>query len=158
MSHRTGISIAVLSLATLAGVGCRFGDAPRFRVLAVEEASRTDEAVVLRFTLEARNRTDDQLPLRQADYALDLDGRRVFSGSRSAEVTVGSFATQPFTLPAVVPIADAAELLDGRSEVSYALSGRVEYITPGQLAEVLFDSGLRRTTAPLGARGVLELE
>ena len=141
----------------LTAVGCSSAVPPRFSVVSVAERERTDEAVVLDFTIGAENRNEEALPLERATYSLSLDGRRVFEGQRLARVTVPRFGEQRLVLPVVVP-ADAVPLsrFDATGEMRYELDGEIEYQTPGRLAEFLFDVTLRRPTAPLGLRGVLE--
>ena len=158
MPKRAAISVALLTaVATVTG-GCSAYRSPRFEVVSVEEIERTDEAVVLNFALLTENRNDEPLPLRRAHYRLSLDGVEVFEGARSAEAVVRRYGEQIIELPAVVP-AGAFDLsrFDGTGELDYRLSGSVEYITPGELAEVLFDTGLRRTTASLNVDGVIDL-
>ncbi len=139
-------------------VGCSSYTAPRFSVVGVSERERTEEAVVLDFTIGAENRNEEALPLDRAVYTLDLDGQRVFSGQRLARVTVPRFGEQQLVLPVVVPASLVpVERFDGGGEMRYALTGNIEYQTPGRLAEFLFDVNLRRPEAPLGLRGVLEL-
>ena len=138
--------------------GCSSVSAPRFEVLGVAERERTDEAVVLDFTIGATNRNDEAIPLERARYSLTLDGQKVFDGQRIARVTVPRFGEQMLVLPAVVP----AELVpvsrfDGGGELRYSLDGEIEYQTPGRFAEFLFDINLRRPTAPMGLRGTLDL-
>lgn len=139
-------------------VGCSSYAAPRFSVLGVAERERTDEALVLDFTIEAENRNEEPLPLDRATYSLELDGQSVFSGQRLARVTVPRFGTQRLVLPVVVPtgLVPASRFDDG-GEMRYVLSGVVEYQTPGRLAEFLFDVNLRRPEAGMTLRGVLEL-
>ena len=152
------LALAALLIAALLASGCSTSTAPRFSVLGVAERERTDEAVVLDFTIGAENRNEDALPLERATYSLTLDGRRVFEGQRLARVTVPRFGEQRLVLPVVVPTELVpASRFDGAGEMRYRLDGEIEYQTPGRLAEFLFDVNLRRPTAPLGLRGVLEL-
>lgn len=139
-------------------VGCSTTAAPRFAVLGVAERERTDEAVVLDFTIGAENRNDEALPLEQARYSLSLDGRRVFDGQRIARVTVPRFGEQQLVLPAVVPATLVpVDRFDAGGAMRYELVGEIEYQTPGRLAEFLFDVNLRRPKATMGLRGTLEL-
>jgi len=144
-------------LALLVG-GCSAYRAPRFDIVAVEERERTDEAVVLNFVLTAHNPNDRDVPLEQARYRLRLDGVEVFDGHRSAEAVIQGYGDQTIELPAVVP-AERFDLsrFDGGADLTYELSGAVEYITPGELAEVLFDTGVRRPKAPIGITGEIAL-
>ncbi len=152
------VLLVALGLCALGGVGCSSTVAPRFTVVGVSERERTDEAVVLDFSVKAENRNEDALPLEQTRYALLLDGKKVFDGSRIARVTVPRFGEQTLVLPAVVPAALVpASRFDGGGSMRYELTGVVEYQTPGRFAEFLFDVNLRRPEAGLGLRGTLEL-
>lgn len=157
--HRAWFLGGVVAAVSAAGLtGCSAYKAPLFEVIAIEETARSDEALLLTFVLTAENRNDRDLPLEQARYRLSLDGQRVFSGRRSAEAVVRRFGKQTIELPAVVP-ADQFDLarFDAASELRYTLTGSVEYQTPGELAEVLFDTGVRRPKAGLNASGMISL-
>ena len=156
---RTRLTVAIALAAALACLtGCSAYRSPRFEVVGVEEVERTEDAIVLNFALSAKNLNQEPLPLRRADYRLVLDGVEVFRGSRSAEAVVRRFGEQSIVLPAVVP-ADRFDLgrFESDAELPYRLRGRVEYITPGELAEVLFDTGIRRTKASIAVEGVIDL-
>lgn len=152
-----------LSCCTLMGTaalltGCTFIKSPEFGLVGVEQTERTGDAAVLLFHLEATNDNKRELPLRRARYWLTLDGEEVFRGERTAEATVREFGTQPFDLPVVVR-ADRFDLsrLDASGALPFELSGKVEYLTPGRLADVLFDQGLHRPKAKISVRGMLEV-
>jgi len=150
-------ALTLIALAALAG--CSSYEAPRFEVIAVQETERTAEAAVLTFTIAARNRNAVGLPLRVTRYALTLDGTPVFEGERSPEATVRPFGSQTFMLPVSVP-AERFDLarLDASGDLPYRMTGEVRYQTPGELAEVLFDAGVRRPTAPLTLSGRIALD
>ncbi|MEM7754009.1 MAG: LEA type 2 family protein [Planctomycetota bacterium] len=150
---------AVLFALTAALPACSAYEAPRFQVIHVQESARTTEGAVLTFTIAARNRNDVELPLRETTYALDLDGVRVFQGERSPEATIRPFGTQTFRLPVTIP-ADRFDLaqLDSGGDLPYRLTGNVRYQTPGEFADVLFDSGVRRPNAPIALRGKINLD
>ena len=159
---KTGIRVylatLLLGLVGAGLVGCSSHSVPRFSVLGVAERDRTEEAVVLDFTIGAVNRNEEALPLERATYSLTLDGRRVFEGQRVARVTLPRFGEQQLVLPVVVPAEMVpAGRFDEGGEMRYVLNGEIEYQTPGRFAEYLFDVKLRRPSAPLGLRGVLEL-
>ncbi len=114
---------------------------------------RTEEGVAVAFVLDATNSNDDALPLRETVYSLELDGKSVFKGVRSAEATLRRRGTQQVVLPAGIPIA----LLPANGSVRYRLHGSMEYITPGAFAEVLFDTGVRRPDASFSQEGTIDL-
>jgi len=137
----------ILSAALLAG--CSSVQTPVLEVTDARVTERSEHAVVVMFTIDAHNANEVELPLREADYGLWVDGQRVFHGRRSPEATLRRLGTQTFDLPAVVPL----ELASG---AQYELKGHVVYTTPGKLAEILFDAGFVRPTAPFADSGTLE--
>lgn len=114
---------------------------------------RTAEGVALAFTLDAANTNQDPLPLRETVYSLEVDGKSVYRGFRSAEATLRSEGTQQIVLPAGVPLA----MLPAGGVVRYRLTGSVEYIVPGAFAEVLFDTGVSRPDAWFSQEGTIDL-
>ena len=79
-------------------------------MVGVAEGDRTDEALVLNFTVQAENPNAEPIPLRDTHYALTLEGIEVFRGRRDAQATLRRYGSHTFTLPAVVP-ADRFDLL-----------------------------------------------
>jgi hypothetical protein len=139
-----------LALGLLAG--CSKYRAPTLTVREAAITQRTDEGAVVRFTLDARNTNQVELPLKSMSYRLSLDGREVFRGFRSPEATLRRLGTQQITLPAVVSLEDQA-LLAG--PVRYRIEGSLTYVTPGSVAEILFDAGVRRPTVAFSDAGTL---
>ncbi|MGP1273193.1 MAG: LEA type 2 family protein [Phycisphaerales bacterium] len=152
-SSRPKPLIAVLAVSAALPIGCSSYDAPRLEVTSVAVTERSDEAVVLEFTLDASNRNDVALPLERIRYSVRLDGREVFTGTRWAEATLRRVGTQQIRLPAAIRLEDAPALGDG---TRYRISGRVTYVTPGEIAQLLFDAGVRRPTIGFRDEGVLE--
>jgi hypothetical protein len=142
---------ALLSALPLAA--CSSVRPPTFEPVSARAVSATPDGVLLEFTLDARNRNQEPMPLRRADYAVFLDGREVFRGSRSPEATAPTFGSQSFVLPAVV----AASAVPASGSASYRITGTVSYLEPGTLAETLFDADVRVPTAPLDVAGSVPL-
>ena len=132
--------------------GCSTYSAPGLRVSQVRVAERTEAGVVLDFALEATNRNEVELPLREVRYSVSLDGKEVFRGVRSPEASLRRLGTQTIHVPAVVPAADA-----GARTARYVLAGELGYITPGQFAQVLFDIKVRRPNVAFREEGDVEL-
>lgn len=129
--------LATLAFA-LVGAGCESYRSPELSVVDARAVERTEAGTGLRFTLDATNENDVALPLREVTYTLDVDGRRVFSATRSPEATLRRQGTQQFVLPAVIPTEGGSGGGGGR----YRLAGTLTYVTPGQIAELLFDTGV----------------
>ncbi|MBL0922827.1 MAG: LEA type 2 family protein [Phycisphaerales bacterium] len=149
---RCASATALLLLAGLTGAGCRSVEQPRLEVVEARIVERAPTGVVVEFTLEGDNPNAVQLPMREVSYALEVDGRRVFSGQRSAEATLRRLGSQRFLLPAVVP---ASEFEGDLSGAEYRVHGTVVYLAPGAIAELLFDTGLSRPTVSFSGTGVL---
>jgi hypothetical protein len=145
-------------IASVMLASCASPRSPEFSVAGarVGETSSTGTAMV--FTLDARNDNDVALPLRDVNYTVELNGQRVFTGTRSAEATLRRLGTQQVTLPAVVNHAASGPVRPGAGgRVPYRIYGEVTYVTPGQIAEILFDSGVRVPRASFSATGEIEL-
>lgn len=150
-SYSFAIDIAALAAIALAA-GCSSYSAPSLQVTQARVKERTPEALVLDFTIDATNRNRIELPLREMDYTVKLGGREVYSGTRSPEAALRRLGTQTIHLPAVVPL----ELEQTTLDPHYEIEGVLKYITPGQLAQVLFDIKVRRPSVRFSATGELE--
>ncbi len=135
--------------------GCSTYSAPALRVAKVEVGEQTSDGLVLRFAIDADNRNDIELPLREVNYTLRLDGKDVFTGVRSPEASLRRLGTQRIVFPAVVPLGPGVAAPSGL--VRFEIAGNLEYTTPGQVAEILFDAGLRRPSVSFRDAGEIDL-
>lgn len=133
--------------------GCHKAMAPTFSAVGVREVERSDERAVIEFVIEAKNPNREAIPLKQIYYTVSMNGNEVFSGLRSPEISLHTYATQIFTLPAILPISSISD----QGEVSYSLVGTAQYIPPGRLAEVLFDADLKVPEAKINLSGTINL-
>lgn len=151
------VPIALLAALCWPGLaGCGY-TAPTLTIIEGRATERTPDGVAMLFTVEAANENDEGLPLRTVDYTVDLDGKRVFQGTRSPEATIRRRGVQRFTLPAVVNLAEAPEFARHAGPNAYTVSGSVRYVTPGQLAEVLFDAGVHVPSVGFSGSGQVDL-
>jgi hypothetical protein len=147
------LAVLLLTVAcTLTGCGTR---PPAITVGEPVIADQSDQAVVLRFPIEAANDNDRELNLPIVDYSLDLDGARIYSGSRSPESTLRRLGRQSFVVPVVVPIETWNKVTSGTDSNNYTFSGRLRYRPPGPLSETLFDLGVRRPSQAFSGQGRL---
>lgn len=156
---RLGVLIPAACAVCLLSAGCiRQATPPTLTVTGARVIDRTAEVAIVEFDLEADNTNDIALPLRELRYEFAVDGDTVFTGSRSPEATIRRFGSQAITVPVVVPLAELeGATLDDAGGVPYRLKGRVTYIIPGALAELLFDTNVRRPTVGFEDRGSLDL-
>jgi hypothetical protein len=133
--------------------GCTIPSDPQLSVTGASVTQRDADSSVVVFTLRAVNENEEVLPLKRVNYSVQVGGRAVFTGERSPEVSIPGKGEQTFTIPAVIPGPAPAP------GTPLMLTGDVTYISPGLLAEVLFDTGVRRPRAgfsgatPLDASG-----
>jgi hypothetical protein len=146
-----GLLFLVLILSAPGLGGCSGYRAPKVEVASVNVAEATSEGVVVEFILAAANDNEDPLPLKRIDYTLALDGKKVFSGVRSPEATLRSKGEQRIRVPAVVRIGPGEPAPTGTKE--YTLSGRITYLEPGKIAELLFDTAVIQPSAGFSAKG-----
>ncbi|MGP1308650.1 MAG: LEA type 2 family protein [Phycisphaerales bacterium] len=155
---RTLLALSLLaSLAPL--VGCGGFSAPKIRVVDARVLEQTEHGVSVDFVLEGQNDNSEEIPLQVVRYSLSIDGERVFTGERMAEATLRRFGTQTFVLPVA---AEWEDLPNDRPEGDlsvrtrrYRLAGTLQYIAPGALAEVFFDTGVRRPSVRFVSEGEL---
>lgn len=139
MRRWIAISGTVLAAASLAG--CSYKP-PSLRVTDARVTERTEQGFVVLIGVEAENRNEIELPLREVRYSVTLEGGGTFNGVRSPEASLRRLGTQKISFPAVFPLAPGAALPTGT--VRCDVSGTLGYISPGEFAQVLFDSGVRR--------------
>lgn len=147
--------LAVLMALAMLASGCSSYSAPKLTVREAEITSITDEALVINFAIDAENRNQVELPLVVMTYRLLLNGREVFRGVRSPEATLRRLGTQQIELPTVVQFDERVAELE--PPYRYRLEGKLTYITPGSIAQILFDTGVRRPRARFRSSGTLEL-
>ena len=131
--------------------GCNKALAPSFTAVGVREVQNDGDRSVIEFLVKATNPNQEPIPLRQVHYTVELNGEQVFAGVRSPETTLHTYASHVFTLPAVLERSSFA----GAGVVNYTLRGTVQYIPPGQLAEVLFDAKMKVPQATLKLSGTI---
>lgn len=149
---RRGAALA-MTLAAAMLPGCADPKPPTFSVVDAAITERTGDAVVVTFTLEGTNNSNEPLPLDDVSYALSLGGRQVFAGTRSSEAALPPGATQRVRLPVPIPATDGT---GPSGQMPYRLSGNVLYRLPGAIAEVFFDSGVRTPSVGFSESGNLD--
>ncbi len=137
--------LALGACAALAASGCGY-QSPTIEVKSASVVESTDRHTLVNFSIEATNPNAIALPLRRLDYTVAVGGAP-FAGVRSPEATLPPGGTRTITFPAVLPAGAAAG--------SYTLTGTLLYTTPGQIAEILFDTGVSRPTVGFAGRGLI---
>ncbi|MCC6907963.1 MAG: hypothetical protein IT430_08500 [Phycisphaerales bacterium] len=134
----------VLALLALLAAGCDTTKAPRIDLVSARVVEQRPEASLVELTLELTNDNPDPVPLVEFNYSASLDGHRLIETRRAAQATLRRLGTQSIVLPVVIPAGAAGGPLAGVHAL--VVSGKLSYIAPGQLGEVLFDTGVRVPT------------
>ena len=145
-----GVAIAAAALG-----GCSTAKSPTFSVVDVTVTQRSNEGVVVTFTLEGKNpNTDEPLPLEAVSYSVALDGKQVTSTTRSPEATLPANGSQRVYLPVAIAAAGPEGVPSGQRP--YTISGTIIYHTKGAFAEYLFDTDVRRPSVGFSEHGTLD--
>ncbi len=155
MTRTTLFMLCCLTTLGAGLTGCSWHSEPALVVSEAIVSEETDTAVVLRFTIEAENVNDVELPLKRARYVVLLNGDRVFTGDRSPEATLPREGSHQLVLPASIA-RDAFAGLE--PPIRYELKGTLTYTAPGEIAELLFDTGVRVPTMNFRRTGELALD
>jgi len=146
----------LLVLVAAAPAGCAAYQPPSIRLADVRLAERSDEAASFSFELVVENPNEVPIELREIRYTLALDGTTIYHGRRAALTTLHAGTSSVIVLPAVVRYDRAGWTADALPpQAEYELAGGMVYVTPGALAEMLLDTGVRTPTASFRQAGSL---
>jgi len=122
----------------------------------VIETSR--EAMTLHIAADLSNPNDEPLKLLSFSYQVKMDGLKVYQGERAAEATLAANEQRQVIIPAVIRFADAGgSVAAPPANIIYSISGSLQYITPGEIAQILFDSGVRKPKAGFQGNVLLDI-
>jgi hypothetical protein len=149
--------LLLLACGALTAGGCASQPPPRITVADVAVTDQSAEGLVVTFRMLAENAGSASLPLRTVRYSVSVDGRPAFVGERRAEATAPRAGSQEFILPVAFSLGEGKDFPSmPAATVPYTLTGSVEYELPGTIADLLFDSGIRRPTASFSETGRLD--
>lgn len=154
---RIAFGLFMFIAAVIALSGCAGYENPQINITGVRLTETTDEAAALSFGLDLHNPNNEPLTLLEFEYDLVIDGKPVFEGKRAAETTLAARGSKSIAIPAVIPF-EAAKWLEGvPPSAEYRVAGKLRYLTPGKIFQVLFDLGVRRPTVGFSDAGVVAL-
>jgi len=154
-----GFSRLLLLAVLAAAPGCSGFRAPLISVNHVSVTDATEEALALSFVMDLKNPNRAAVPLHEFVYTLAIDGKEVYAGRRTGGVTLSAEGNRQVLLPAVVPYSKVGwTALTLPTGVSYSLTGQLHFNAPNRLAQILFDTGVRRAKVSFQQRGRLQLQ
>lgn len=146
------IRAMMVLLAAVGGLtGCQAFERPHAEVRSVAVTERTAEGARVEVTVMVTNPNDVALPVRSADYAVQIDDVGRFSFNDEPPVTLPPRGTQAITLPAAFVAGDAP--IVGRQ---MRVSGLFRYQPPGEIRELMRDYHLPLPTVPFDATAELD--
>ena len=144
---------AILLLTCVAAFGCSTTRAPISRFQTARVTASTPEAISLDVEFKLRNDNDEPLKLITYTYTVSIDGDAVYHGLAEAEQTIPSGSTVTSTIPAVIP----RTYLQGRELIVWHLSGSLDYVAHGALAQTLVDAQLWQPSTPIAASDSMDV-
>jgi hypothetical protein len=154
--HRCRLLLGVLLLCLVNGCSGFRPPTSTLREVAITE--RGNGGTTLQFTFELRNPNNEPMELRDLSYRVSLQGTEVYRGRRATLTTLPAEGMRTVRVPAVV-LSETLDLaaIAPSTDVQYAFSGSLIYIAPGEIAEILLDSGVRKPTTRIRESGQMNL-
>lgn len=152
--------LVILLSGLLPLAGCTNFKPPSIELSNVRLVERTDEAAAFHFDLVLENPNDEPIELREFRYELSLDDGQVYQGRRAAFSTLHPSAVDDLSLEMSLPAVVRFDQLDGAAlpdDLAYQLSGTLLYLTTGELAEILLDTGVKKPRVRFAMSGRLDL-
>jgi len=143
---------AILTLALALLPACTGASALRIEVEDATFARTDGDADMLTFRLRATNPGDKPLPMREIRYDFTLDGQRIVNARRVAMATVRPYESVLVDLPVPIPSGAAAP-----GQRNYTLTGSANFIKPGALSELLYDTSVYRPSVAFTDAGTIDL-
>ena len=145
------------AVSVLGVVVCAVGSAscstrpPGFTVVDIAIVDSTPNATVLDVVMEGTNSNKDPLPLYEIQYTMSVGGKAVATASRSPQATIPKRGKQTFRIPVAVPVSALPQ--DQIASSEYRITGSVTYELPGTIAQLFFDSNIRRPSQGFAESG-----
>lgn len=153
---RAGGLLVLASLVAL--TGCSSYRSPRITLGSVSVTEVTNEALAIQIDLELQNPNTIALGLDELRYSITVDGTLAYVGRRATGRTLSGLETRLLTLPGVINFKTIGwSPSSGPRQVRYTVTGTLWYQTPSEIAQLLFDTGMRRPKVTFGEDGQMTL-
>ena len=124
--------------------------APVTSILSVALSEQTDAGVRVEVVIELVNENDVPLPLITSNYRISVGSAGSFAFIDQTNCTVPAHGTQTLTLPAA--FAHGGANLHG---APYDVSGAISFKPPGEVREVMTESGIPLPRSSFAGKGKL---
>ncbi|MBT8485019.1 MAG: hypothetical protein HKO59_09965 [Phycisphaerales bacterium] len=146
-----GLLMLLVIVMNAAG-GCASYRPPDVVFAAARLGERTPDATRLDLEFEVANPNDESVELLELHYTVSVSGQAAYRGRHAAQMVLAARRRQMLSVPAVIP-AD----VEGSVAASdaWGIAGELHYTTPGALADILLDTGVRRPKTGFRYRGTV---
>jgi hypothetical protein len=155
------VTMTALASGIAALAGCENRQPPKLTLVDAAVTQVSTEAIAFDVAVDMVNPNQKELELREFRYTVSVDGRQVFQGRRSAQASLPAEGGKRVRLPGVVRYDQmnwpAPPEGGPPPQASYRLSGSLTYVVPGALAEILFDTGVRKPKVGFSGSGEVAL-
>jgi LEA14-like dessication related protein len=139
-------------------VGCSSYRDPQIAMKGATLTERTAEAIAANVVFDLANPNDEALELVEVEYSVRVNGEKLTTLRRAAQATLAGKGVRQIQIPIVLPFEElnwTPENVPDRAE--FAVRGTVQYVTPGEIAQILFDTGVRKPRVGFEAHGTLAI-
>ena len=149
----------ILPIVFLAAMsGCTGFREPVVTIVGASITETSDSAIGLDLLLELANSNSEAVELNEFTYAITINGTGTYRGRWAASATLPSNGSRQLVIPAVVRYDQMGWTENSLpAEASFGISGSLHYIAPGDIAEILFDTGVRKPKVSFRGQGILNL-
>ena len=149
----------ILPIAFLAAMsGCSGFREPVITIVDAQVTERSDIAIGLGLRLDLANSNNEPVELFEFTYAITINGAGTYRGKWSASATLPANGSRQLVIPAVVRYDQLGWTENSMpAEARFDVSGSLLYIAPGDIAEILFDTGVRKPKVSFNGQGILRI-
>lgn len=154
--HFSRLAARLLAICLFLGMvfgmtGCEFAQPPTATVVSTILVEQTDEAGLVDITIAVTNENDFPLELKVGNYALSVaDGEQFSFETYVPYVSLPPNGSQDLVLQAAVP--HNGQGLNGQA---YRVSGSMQWVPPGEIRQLLTESGVPLPAFTFADRGNL---
>lgn len=149
----------ILLVAFIAAIsGCSGFRDPVVTILNASLTETSENAIGLGIHLELKNSNSEPVELYEFTYAITINDTGTYRGRWAASATLPANGSRQLVIPAVVRYDQLGWTEDSvPAQARFDVTGTLLYIAPGDIAEILFDTGVRKPTVAFSGRGIIIL-
>lgn len=154
------VIVRILLLAFIAAIsGCSGFRDPVVTIVNASLTETSESAIGIGLHLELANSNSEPVELYEFTYAITINETGTYRGRWAASATLPANGSRQLVIPAVVRYDQLGWTEDSMpAQARFAITGTLLYIAPGDIAEILFDTGVRKPTVPFSGQGILKLD